>query len=207
MCYLLVIASTTRQRLIEAAAELWHVRSYHGVGVADICAAAEANKGSFFHFFQSKEDLLLVVLDHHAHCIRTRLDRVFADEIRPLDRIDGYLQSIAAVAREQCAVYGRICGCPIGNIAGELSTLSPMVQERTRKLFDGVRTAIRKALSDAVKTGDVQRDLDPHATAAALVAYTQGLALIGKTYGSLELLDQLLAKADSVAGIRRSYSI
>lgn len=53
----------TRQRIITSARDLIYGRSYAGVAVAEICARAEVKKGSFYHFFPSKQDLSLAVID------------------------------------------------------------------------------------------------------------------------------------------------
>ena len=55
--------SNARERLIESASELWHSRSYADVGVNEICEHAGVRKGSFYHFFASKQDLALAVID------------------------------------------------------------------------------------------------------------------------------------------------
>ena len=53
----------TRDRLIDGAAVLLHTQAYRGVGVKALCEAAGVRKGSFYHFFASKEDLTLAALD------------------------------------------------------------------------------------------------------------------------------------------------
>jgi TetR/AcrR family transcriptional repressor of nem operon len=53
----------TRQRIINAAQALIYQRSYNEVGVQEICDHAKVQKGSFYHFFPSKSDLALAVLD------------------------------------------------------------------------------------------------------------------------------------------------
>ena len=56
----------TRDRIVRAAAKLFLTRSYHAVGIADLCAAADVRQGSFYHFFPSKSDLAKAVIDLHA---------------------------------------------------------------------------------------------------------------------------------------------
>src|SRR5258708_4269137 len=65
---------STRDRLIHAAARLFLLHSFHGVGVSDICAAAEAPKGSLYHCFASKSDLAIAVIDHHSAALWELLD-------------------------------------------------------------------------------------------------------------------------------------
>jgi AcrR family transcriptional regulator len=56
----------TRERIVRSAARLFLTRSYATVGIADVCAAADVHKGSFYHFFPAKADLGRAVVDLHA---------------------------------------------------------------------------------------------------------------------------------------------
>ena len=53
----------TRRRILDSARDLFHARSYHDVGVQQICLQAGVQKGSFYYFFASKQGLALEVLD------------------------------------------------------------------------------------------------------------------------------------------------
>ena len=53
----------SRERLLDAADALMYERGYEAVSVADLCAAADARKGSFYHWWPSKRDLALAMLD------------------------------------------------------------------------------------------------------------------------------------------------
>ena len=65
--------SDARSRLIESAFALWFRRSYADVGVSEICAAAGVQKGSFYHFFPSKTDLAVAVVDEVEQQFRTEV--------------------------------------------------------------------------------------------------------------------------------------
>ena len=78
----------TRQRLIDSARDLIYTRSYTDVGVQEICDRAGVRKGSFYHFFPSKRDLTLAMLDQFQVFFRNNiLERAFAADIPPLQRI------------------------------------------------------------------------------------------------------------------------
>jgi len=53
----------TRQRLLDAALYLFWLQGYAATGIAEILERAKANAGSFYHFFKTKEELLLAVLE------------------------------------------------------------------------------------------------------------------------------------------------
>ena len=55
--------SDAKQKLIDSAIELIHSRSFADVGVNELCQHAGVKKGSFYHFFPSKQDLTLTALD------------------------------------------------------------------------------------------------------------------------------------------------
>src|SRR5579871_214954 len=58
-------ATGTRDRLIDAAMNLFWEKGYANTSMSDLLGAAKANSGSFYHFFKSKEDLLVAVLDKY----------------------------------------------------------------------------------------------------------------------------------------------
>ena len=55
--------SDARDRLLAAADTLFRDRGFSAIGVAEICSVADVNKGSFYHFFESKQALLLEVIE------------------------------------------------------------------------------------------------------------------------------------------------
>ncbi|MEW8500635.1 MAG: helix-turn-helix domain-containing protein, partial [Candidatus Thiodiazotropha taylori] len=57
------IEMDTKERILATARELFHGRSYADVGIKEICSMANVQKGSFYHFFQSKQDLAMAVID------------------------------------------------------------------------------------------------------------------------------------------------
>ncbi len=57
------MANGSRERLLAGAKQLFLARGYAGTTVDAICEKAELTKGSFYHFFDSKEELALAVLD------------------------------------------------------------------------------------------------------------------------------------------------
>ena len=76
----------TRQRLIDAASELFWERGYAATGLSDILEAAGARGGSLYHFFPTKDDLLLAVIEHHALVIETTIENALAACEEPRDR-------------------------------------------------------------------------------------------------------------------------
>ena len=85
--------SDARERLIEAAGELWHTRSYADVGVSEICDHARVQKGSFYHFFSSKRELALAVIDERwqRHGVG-EMAPILTGPLPPLERLELFLE-------------------------------------------------------------------------------------------------------------------
>src|SRR5689334_3024524 len=113
--------SDARERILTAAQSLIELRGYSALGVAEICKAADVPKGSFYHFFESKEALALTVLDEHWKVQRSEWARVLQDEADPLTRLRRLFEQTEAGLRAGRQSCGTVSGCMFGNLTLELS--------------------------------------------------------------------------------------
>jgi TetR/AcrR family transcriptional repressor of nem operon len=181
----------TKQRLLDTAEKLFYARSYEDVGVQEICQEAGVKKGSFYHFFPSKRDLTLAILDASWNRFReTLLAQVFARDIPPLKRIERLLDSQYQHHKAVKDKTGQVMGCPYGNLAGEMSTQDEGIRERLKRIFRDLEAPIEEVLEEAMAVGDLA-ELDSRATAGAMVAYLEGLTLMAKTWNDPEVVRTL----------------
>lgn len=181
----------TRQRLLDTAQKLFYARSYEDVGVQEICQEAGVKKGSFYHFFPSKRDLTLAILDESWKRYReTMLAQVFARDLPPLKRIERLLDSQYRHHKAVKDETGQVLGCPYGNLAGEMSTQDEVIRERLKRIFRDLEAPIEDVLDEAMAAGDLA-ELDSRATAGAMVAYLEGLTLMAKTWNDPEVVRTL----------------
>ncbi|MCW8964008.1 MAG: TetR/AcrR family transcriptional regulator [Gammaproteobacteria bacterium] len=189
----------TRQRLIDSARQLIYSRSYADVGVQAICEHAEVKKGSFYHFFPSKIDLTLAVLDHIYIEFKSDLvGRAFANDIPPMQRFSRMAEMIYQFQKEIAESTGQILGCPFGNLSTEMSTQDEEIRLKINEIFDSFQDITKQTLIEAVELGEIG-DIDVDATAEAMYAYLEGVMLMAKTRNNAELIKTL---APAVADIR-----
>ena len=189
----------TRQHLIDTARDLIAARSYHAVGVQEICAQAGVQKGSFYHHFPAKRDLALAAVDDMAGYFRQRVfDTAFSDDIAPLARIERFFTAVYDYHRQVRESTGHVQGCPFGNLAGELGSQDEQVRERIDGIFRQAEAAIEQALREAVALGELP-DIDTAAAARAIFAYAEGLILTAKTRNDAELIRDLGRRAVQLA--------
>ncbi|MEM9727769.1 MAG: TetR/AcrR family transcriptional regulator [Myxococcota bacterium] len=180
----------TRERLIVAAAELFHAKGYNAVGVQEVCRAAGANKGSFYHFFDSKESLMTVVVGEGRRTPLMFDPRVF-DETPALDVLLLLYAGLAAEVQAQYARSGHVQGCPIGSLVAEVATQSEPIREAASRALTHMRHMNKELVERAVREGDLDANLDAEAVAARLVAYVQGALLLSKTQNEPGVLESL----------------
>lgn len=189
----------TRQRIINAACDLFHQRSYESVGVKEICDSAQVQKGSFYHFFPSKQDLALAVVDAFAENTRDGVFvQAFDPRLPPMTRLERLMELLYAWNRDGQLDSGTVQGCPFGNMALELSTTDDRLRNRLMRVFGEAESMIAATLAEAVGRGDVA-PLDCKATATAMMAYLEGVILMAKTQNDPEVIHRL---GSAIRGIR-----
>ncbi|MDX6647740.1 MAG: TetR/AcrR family transcriptional regulator, transcriptional repressor for nem operon [Miltoncostaeaceae bacterium] len=205
--------SDARDRLIRSAGDLWHSRSYADVGVSEICEHAEVQKGSFYHFFASKRDLALAVIDDGWQRVGVgEIARIMTGPLPPLERLLTLMDRGIEVQMQLKEACGCTVGCSFGNLVVELGTVDEVLRERLARLFDDWAALIQHALDDAVDAGDLPQT-DTGQTARAILAYIQGLGVVIKARDDPQAVADLgpmvlrLAGADPAAVARAAAGV
>ncbi len=167
---------------MSVAARLFLERSYHDVGVEEICASADVRKGSFYHYFSSKADLAKAVIDRHMRVFQTRL--ASKPGATPADQLYAIPDAIVAIQTALHADFGRFVGCPFGNMAAELSTTDEAVRIHLAARLAALEAQLAKICRDAAAHRTLREGVDPDRLAHALFAHYQGLILLAKLHGS-----------------------
>jgi len=128
------MAEDTKTRLAVTAMRLFAEKGYESTSIADILKGAGANSGSLYHFYPTKQDLLMAVLRMYRDGIHPMLLAPAWEGVSdPIEKVFALLaQYRRALAASEC-VYG----CPIGNLALELHEPDPPVRELIAVNFDG----------------------------------------------------------------------
>jgi TetR/AcrR family transcriptional repressor of nem operon len=180
----------TRQRLIEAAAQLVHSRGYNAVGVKEVCDAADANKGSFYHFFDSKEALMGAVLAGHREKLRAFRDAL-PSGARAIEQLPMIYDAAAFGVLTQHQESGHVQGCPIGSVGAEISTQSETIRQAVADALDEMTTTVEGLVERASDEGDLDRATDAKALAQRLLAYVQGATLLAKSKNDPRVMQEL----------------
>ncbi|OGR39540.1 MAG: hypothetical protein A2051_12245 [Desulfovibrionales bacterium GWA2_65_9] len=174
----------TRQRLIEAGAGIMHRKGYNGTGIQEVLDACGVPKGSFYHFFRSKEDFALQVVDHQAAFMAERLRQLFSDAaIAPLERVRKFFDLSIERTQDPANPFGT-CGCPIGNLVQEMAHINPAFRQRLDGVMRRLERGLASVLREAQAAGDLGSGADPDELARFIAACGQGAMLRMKAEGS-----------------------
>jgi AcrR family transcriptional regulator len=178
----------TRDRIILAGLRLFAAKGYQSTSIVDLLQEADAHSGSFYHFFPTKQDLLLAVL------------KTYRDGIEPMllaPAWDGILDPIAkvfallAVYRRALENSGCTYGCPIGSLALELHEPDPPVRELLSVNFSGWVSHIRACLDAAGSR--LPRSVNTEQLAVFVLTTMEGGVMQARTHRSLSAFDASVA--------------
>jgi TetR/AcrR family fatty acid metabolism transcriptional regulator len=84
----------TRQRLLDAAEQVFAEKGYHGAGVDDIIRASDSSKGGFYFHFPNKQAIFLALVDALVPKLAASIDRAIAAETDPIAQLDAALGTV-----------------------------------------------------------------------------------------------------------------
>lgn len=180
----------TRSEILRIGTELIVRQGFTATGIDSVLKEAGVPKGSFYHFFKSKEEFGLAVIDLFAERYDQRLESFLNDgKVAPLKRIRNYLESgLEKITQNNCT-----CGCLIGNLGQEMADVNERFRERLDEVFRSWKGRFAACIGEAQEKGDVAADLDPEVTAGFILSGWEGAILRTKVMKSPKPLHDFMA--------------
>ena len=180
---------TNREQFIFVAMRLFAVKGYGATSIADILHEAEANPGSLYHLFPTKQDLLLAVLKRYRDGIAPMLlEPAWQGVADPIERIFALLASY----RERLVATQCTYGCPIGSLALELHEPDPPVRALLAENFRGWIRAVERCLK---ASGDrIPAGVNRQGLAAFVLTTMEGGVMQARTQRSIRAFDAAVAQ-------------
>lgn len=165
----------TRAALLDAAFDEMHRSGFRGADVEAILGKVGVTKGALYHHFDSKEALGYAVVDEViADITREKWLEPLQQTDKPIDVLIGIIRSTSMTPHET------FLGCPLNNIAQEMSPLDEGFRKRTAKIFTAWQKATAAALREGKSHGTVSKEVDPDDAATFLIAAFEGYMSLAK---------------------------
>lgn len=167
------MARETKQVLLEQGVAMLLRHGYHDLGIAEVLEATSVPKGSFYHYFKSKEDFGLQAIDLYMQEVHAGLDMCLGDTSRPpLDRVRRFFE----LSEEKYRGQGYL-GCLLGGLGQELSGVSEVFRRKVEECFAQIGRRLAACLQEAVDRGELAAGTDPQQLGELLVNCWEGAAL------------------------------
>ncbi len=167
--------------IIKAGMGIMARQGFNSTGIEAILKQAKVPKGSFYHYFPSKQEFGISVLDHFA----AGIDRIFAsfladESIPPLARLRNCLESLVArFESNNCSI-----GCLAANIGQEMADQSEEFREKLVEIFRSWIKHFEKCLREAREGGEIPGDISPECVAEFFLSGFEGALLMSKVMKS-----------------------
>jgi TetR/AcrR family transcriptional repressor of nem operon len=176
-----------REQIIAAGTRTVLRKGYNGCGIQEITALAGLPKGSFYHYFASKEALGAELVRHYGESGPRRLG--LADKsIPPLERLRRHFESTSDLYIGM--QYER--GCLLGNFSAELANQCPLIRARLAALYSDWTQDIESAISEAQRTAAISTNAHAGRLAMFLLDSYEGAILRARVEKSRHAFDAFM---------------
>jgi len=174
----------TRQHLLHAAFEEIYKSGYQSADLDSILGKSGVTKGALYHHFENKEALGYAVVDEVlADMTRSKWVLPFQNVKSPIDALIGIFDTAPLTMSD---IRG---GCPVNNLAQEMSSLHEGFRKRIAKVFAIWHSAIADGLRDGQKAKQVRSDIDADETATFIMALYEGYVSLSKSAHDPKLME------------------
>src|SRR6058998_391596 len=176
----------TRRRILKAAFGEFYRNGFQGGSLNRIVEEAGTTKGALFHHFEGKNDLGYAVVEE---VIQPRIKALWFDPLAgSIDPIADVKRTVRQFVKEEQANGRLVQGCPLNNLAQELSPLDEGFRRRIENVYVAWREGLEAAFARGIKAGKVRKDISPRNVAAFVVAAQTGIIGTVKNSQSGELM-------------------
>ena len=151
----------TRASIIKAGLKLFGAKGYHGTSVGDIAKTAGITKGAYYHHFQSKEELLLLIHEEYAEYQLRAMQAVLSDEKCAAEQLRELIRSIVEAVgryRPNVTIFFQ-----------ERRYLTKKYLARATTQRDELEQAFQAVIERGIASGEFRKDLDGRVTCLGII--------------------------------------
>jgi len=167
----------TRERLLQAAFREVYRCGFQSAGIDTILAATNVTKGALYYHFESKEALGYAIIEEIVAKLTRERWMLPLERRRDKDSIDALIGVVRAIPHGPRDVKD---GCPLVNLAQEMSQLDEQFRKRLESIFRAWQEGIAVTLRRGQSQGTVRRDVVPEEAASFLMAMVEGYEVLAK---------------------------
>lgn len=167
--------SATKQKLLDTSTQLMMSKGYNATTVEEVCKIADVTKGAFFHYFKTKEDLGVNVLNAYWQNRQRQFSEAqWMNVDHPHEKIHQFLMTIADIFMNDA----NGCTCLAGSFALELANTNSLFRELVSDLFAEWAQQIKPILQQAKALAPSPDAVDVDLLADYIIAVIEGALIL-----------------------------
>ena len=179
-----------RQRMVQAARELFHQYGIHATSIDQILQRSGTGKSQFAYYFKSKDGLVHEVL-LHLHAWLQGDDCPVNYRVKSWDDLETWFRFFVAAQQR----LGCVRACPIGTIGNDLSDEQELLRQDVRLIYEWVRGQLGRFFAERRAIGELPGAINPDALADFCIVTVQGGLLVSKIKRDSDSFEHAVAHA------------
>lgn len=165
--------SDTREKILDTAFDMFYTKGYQGSGITEILNEANVNRGSLYHFFKSKKELALTVIDERLKYNLQKKYELLSTSQNPIDDL--------FLIFEDTKEFDFKRGCALSNLIQEMSPLDKDFELKLQEVYNALFEWVKLALDNAIEKNQIKSN-DTFVLAHLIVATVEGAIMASKAF-------------------------
>ena len=196
---------SNRDKIVEAATELFHFHGYDGTSIDMLIKTAGVSKSNFYYYFEGKEELGLEVIEDIAAFYRNLMsETLLKEDVHPLKRLYSFYKKIFDYQHEQFLETSKYQGSFFGNMASEQSVKNEKFRSAVDKHFRECETSVHVCIKECCELGIFYEGLEPEHITKFLTTQVEGAMLMAKLRNSPQPIEEFAEQVQKML-IKKEY--
>ena len=188
-------AADVRRSILDVGQRIMAGKGFSAVGLNEVLAAAGVPKGSFYHYFASKDAFGQALLESYFKDYLAEIDEIFREPGKTMaDRLMDYWRAWQA----NQSFYDCQGKCLAVKLGAEVADLSETMRATLKRGTSGIIGRLRQAIEAGIADGSLSIDGDPHATAESLYQLWLGASVMAKIVRTTQPFDAAMSTTRQV---------
>ncbi|MEO1289052.1 MAG: TetR family transcriptional regulator C-terminal domain-containing protein [Chloroflexota bacterium] len=169
-----MVKKDKKQEILQHGFEVMYAKGYHATSIQDIADAAHMPKGSFYHYFKTKELFTVDAISLYTDMVYSEMEYTLTDmSLTPLKRILTLYQNRIDYYESKQYMFG----CFAGNLTNEISDSNDVLRIAVNTFFDKNRTLLVACLEEAQNSDELDETHNTEDLAEFIVSSYEGVLL------------------------------
>jgi len=179
-------STRTRNILLNAGYNEIYLYGFQSASIDNIIKKTNVTKGAFYHHFPTKHALGYAIINEIIK------KKITDDWIIPLEKSSNSIKTILDCFRkniDELKSNTIILGCPLNNLAQEMSPLDRGFRKHTNEVYELWIHAIAYGLDNSIINGEIRKNINTNNIAYTIVCLIEGIYSLAKNSQDTKYLE------------------